>query len=201
MSRRDAAARLFDSVTAERAAANLRTVISRVGRDARGLLHQQGTSLRLGLAENDYDGVSAWCLSVLHRSADPLRVPERAGRDLLPSWPDQWLVEPREQFHLIQVHALEMCAEGLLLAGCHGRAADCVTRAMALDPLRETASKLLVEILLREGNVAEALRRYRQFERLLASEVGAPPGQALQALVAPLLAAGYDCPSRRLRMH
>jgi DNA-binding SARP family transcriptional activator len=121
-------------------------------------------------------------------------MPRVAGKDLLPSWGDLWLIEPREHLHMLQVHALEASSERFLLAGRFGEASDCALRAATLDPLRESAVRLLIEVLIREGNIADALARYLRFSQRLQREVNAEPGVALKSLVAPLLAAGYTYP-------
>jgi DNA-binding SARP family transcriptional activator len=190
----DAAAALFADLSSARAQGNLRTILWRLQEDCADLVADDGGFLRLVSAEVDYAAVNDWSLAVIHRTADGPAMPMSAGRDLLPTWGEAWLVEPREPLHLLQVHALEASAERFLLAGRFGEASDCALRAATLDPLRESAVKLLIEVLIREGNIADALNRYNRFAHRLHREVNAEPSMALRALVAPLLAAGYTYP-------
>ena len=194
--RADVAAQLFSEVPASRAQSNLRTILWRLSHDLPDLVVEQSGYLHIGGTASDYQEISEWSLAVVQRRADDLILPKHAGKDLLPNWGDTWLIEPREHLHLLQVHALEASAERFLLAGRFGEASDAAMRAAALDPLRESAVKLLIEVLIREGNVAEALMRYSKFAERLRLEINAEPGLTLRALVAPLLLPGSRNPQR-----
>lgn len=192
----DVAGQLFTDLPATRALGNLRTIIWRLQEDLPGLVSEPGSSLAIQAATIDYHQVSQWSLAVIQRSADCPNLPRSAGKDLLPSWGEPWLVEPREHLHLLQVNALEASAERFLLAGRFGEASDCALRAGRLDPLRESAVKPLIEVLIRQGNIADALAQYGRFAQRLRREVNAEPGPVLKTLVAPFLAAGYRYPAR-----
>ena len=194
--KRDVAGQLFAELPAFRAQGNLRTIMWRLSDDFPDLVAEQGGFLHIR-AKIDYHEVTKWSLAVVQRTTDGFPVPQQAGKNLLPSWGETWLIEPREHLHLLQVHALEACAERFLSAGRFGEASDCAIRAAALDPLRESAVKLLIDVLIREGNIAEALHQYSRFSQLLFREIHAEPGIALRALVAPLFAAGYATPRGR----
>jgi DNA-binding SARP family transcriptional activator len=194
----DAAVQLFADLPASRAQGNLRTIIWRLGNDYPNLVVEKGGCLQIGATTIDYQEISRWSLAVVQRMTEDMTLPKNAGKDLLPYWGDTWLIEPREHLHLLQVHALEASAERLLLAGRFGEASDCAMRSSTLDPLRESAVKLLIEVLIREGNVADALVRYKRFSQRLRQEINAEPSMALQALVAPLLATGCRSPQETL---
>ena len=66
------------------------------------------------------------------------------------------------------------------------RAIDCALLAISSEPLRESAQRLLVRGHLAAGNRAAAWSCYEQFRRLLANELGVPPGPDFTALVAGL---------------
>ena len=60
----------------------------------------------------------------------------------------------------------------------HGRHGDGVMLALAAirwDPLRESATRALVEAHLAQGNLADAGRAYAQYATSLAAELGAEP--------------------------
>jgi predicted ATPase/DNA-binding SARP family transcriptional activator len=84
----------------------------------------------------------------------------------------------------------ESLAEARLTDGdLDGLVADLA--ALADDaPLRERPRALLMEALARSGRVAEALRAYDDFRRLLADELGIEPSAALRAQHDALLASG-----------
>jgi DNA-binding SARP family transcriptional activator len=192
--RADVAAQLFSELPGSRAQSNLRTILWRLSDDFSDLVVEQRGYLHVGATAIDYQEVSEWSLAVVQRRADDLILPKHAGKNLLPNWGDTWLIEPREHLHLLQVHALEASAERFLLAGRFGEASDAAMRAAALDPLRESAVRLLIEVLIREGNIAEASMRYRKFAQRLRLEINAEPGVTLRALVAPHLSAVYRNP-------
>ena len=44
--------------------------------------------------------------------------------------------------------------------------------AVRLDPLRESANRLLIDVHLRDGNGTDALRQFHAYSSLLRSETG-----------------------------
>ena len=57
---------------------------------------------------------------------------------------------------------------------------------IAVDPLRESAQRLLVQAHLAEGNVGEALRCYQRYRALAEYELQVEPSAELTALLHPL---------------
>jgi DNA-binding SARP family transcriptional activator len=55
--------------------------------------------------------------------------------------------------------------------------------AVRLEPLRESATRVLIEVHLAEDNVVEAIRRLEFFQRSLANELGVEPTEELVDLV------------------
>jgi DNA-binding SARP family transcriptional activator len=55
-----------------------------------------------------------------------------------------------------------------------------------MDPLRESANQILIEVHLRHGNRCDAIRQFRRYAELLRWEMQAEPGPGLTALMAPL---------------
>ncbi|HYT89116.1 MAG TPA: bacterial transcriptional activator domain-containing protein [Gemmataceae bacterium] len=194
IARDDAAVRLYEDQRLDRAYANLRTIMWRLRVDANGLVIEEADGLRIDADIVDFQEAVRWSSAMLQREAPPTAPPPFIGRRLLPGWSEPWLVAPREHLHLLQLHALDAAAERLLMAGRFGEAAASALLAVTMDPLRESSNRLLVEVLIREGNVADGLRSYEAYRRLLAEEVNAEPGPAIQSLISPLLAAGYVTP-------
>ena len=76
--------------------------------------------------------------------------------DLLPDWDESWLLMYRERYRQLRLHALENLAELHLRAGRSFAAVDCALLAVATEPLRESAQRLLVRAHLAAGNRAAA---------------------------------------------
>jgi DNA-binding SARP family transcriptional activator len=109
--------------------------------------------------------------------------------ELLPDWYDNFVDTEREQFRQLRLHALEALARRLQRVGRTERALDVALTAVAAEPLRETAHRLVISLHLDEGNVAEALRQYRTLSTLLKNQLGVGPSPAVRQLVSPWLTA------------
>jgi DNA-binding SARP family transcriptional activator len=103
--------------------------------------------------------------------------------ELLPGWYDDWVLLGRERLRQLQLHALELTAQQLTCTGRYAEAIEAAMAAVRLEPLRESATRVLIEVHLAEGNVVEAIRRLEFFERSLAAELGVEPSAELVDLV------------------
>ncbi|HZO68312.1 MAG TPA: BTAD domain-containing putative transcriptional regulator [Kribbellaceae bacterium] len=103
--------------------------------------------------------------------------------ELLPGWYDDWVLLGRERLRQLQLHALEMTAQQLRCEGRYAEAIEAALAAVRLEPLRESATRVLIEIHLAEHNVVEAMRRFEFFRRSVASELGVEPAKELEDLV------------------
>jgi DNA-binding SARP family transcriptional activator len=190
LSRSRAAGLLWRNSTEARALANLRTVLWRARQDCPGLVLEDGDNLRVSDVQVDLVEVRAWAWRAL-RAEDPwMPLPQGAALELLPGWADEWLIEIREELRLLQLYALETCAQRLLLGGRCGEAAGLALNALNLDPLRESANRIVIEIHLRDGNRLDALRQFRRYKRLLRQELNIEPGPTLTALVGSVFSPG-----------
>jgi DNA-binding SARP family transcriptional activator len=95
--------------------------------------------------------------------------------ELLPGWHDEWLLAARERHRQLSLHALELLCEHLTRAGSYGAAILAGLAAVDQEPLRESAHRALIKVHLAEGNAAEAIRRYRQYETIAARDLGVGP--------------------------
>jgi DNA-binding SARP family transcriptional activator len=123
---------------------------------------------------------------------DPWPGDEELRGELLPGWYDDWVLLERERLRQLRLYALEALADKLAQNGRYGEAVQAAHAAVRIEPLRETARRILVRIHRAEGNLAEAIRTYESFREVLAAEIGASPSARMEALLA-----GLRCPSAR----
>ncbi|WP_236681061.1 AfsR/SARP family transcriptional regulator [Streptomyces siderophoricus] len=115
----------------------------------------------------------------------------------MPDWPDEWVTTERERFRQIRLHALEALCRRLTELGEHRSAIDAGLSAVAADPLRETAQRVLMEAHLAEGNLSEAVRQYRTYAGLLRRELGVEPTVHLTSLLPQAARPGLHAPRPR----
>jgi DNA-binding SARP family transcriptional activator len=190
MSRAYVAGALWPETTDARANANLRSALWRVQRACSGIVIT--SPQRLGLASEVVvdvqqamtgayrilDGTDS-CDEVLR--ADMLSL---LSTDLLKDWyGDDWILEHRERFHHLRLHALEAMCERFAAAGRYGEAVQAGLAAVRAEPLRESAHRALVKVHLSEGNWVEATRQYDNCCSLLRNELGLGPSPAMQVLL------------------
>jgi DNA-binding SARP family transcriptional activator len=119
---------------------------------------------------------------------DELRRLQGVG-DLLPDWYDDWVVLERERVRQLRLHALEALCTAMAAKGHYADSTEAGLAAVAGEPLRESAQRVLIASYLREGNACEALRQYRMFRDLLRRELGLAPSLALQRQIAQIIPA------------
>jgi DNA-binding SARP family transcriptional activator len=107
--------------------------------------------------------------------------------DLLSGWYDDWVLYERARLQQMRLCALESIAELLIDRGYLHAALTAALCATSIEPLRESAHRLLVRIHLANGNLHDALRAYRSFGGRLVREMGIRPSRQMDALVLPLL--------------
>lgn len=59
--------------------------------------------------------------------------------------------------------------------------------AIAIEPTRETAHRLVIQVHLAEGNAATAMKHYQRYRGLLSRELGVTPSERMNQLVRALL--------------
>jgi DNA-binding SARP family transcriptional activator len=192
VTRQEAAAALWPDCTDSRAAANLRSALCRLpGRLQGGVIRSfaGGVSLMPGLSV-DVDEISS-SLTGGSVIGDEVSI-STLRQDLLPGWPEHWLVPAREWFRQVRLRALDTLCDQHRAAGRLGSALDAALAAVGCDPLRESAHRRLALIHITEGNFAEALRQYHAYRKLAASELGLPPSPHFRRLISPLLGRPAD---------
>lgn len=186
--RRHAAGVLWPVGSDERAAGNLRSALWRLRVAEIDLLVVDKCSLRLrDDVTVDLEEVGAWTARIV--AGAPARgevgvVPQWADAvDLLPGWYDDWVLMERERWRQRVLHGLEAASRLLVTAGRFGDAVEAAMAAVAVEPLRESAQRALVEAHLAEGNRIEARRSFDAYRDLLRRELGVEPAPDLIATV------------------
>jgi len=94
--------------------------------------------------------------------------------DVLPESTEPWLVVERERYRQIRLNALEELSSALTAAGRFADAVAAARAAVRTAPSRESARRALIEAHLAQGEIAEAVAEYDEYQELLRSSVGAP---------------------------
>lgn len=167
----------------DRAAANLRSAIWRIRHLGHPILVIGHGALRLDprvtvdvrLAR---EAAHRW-LAAQPTTRDVAVASSPLRADVLPDWYDEWVVDERDQFRQLRLHALEEMARRLVAMGHFGEALIAALEAAHEDPLRESAQRALIEVHLAEGNTGEAVRQLRRCEQLFERELGVRPSRQL----------------------
>lgn len=168
----------------ERAHANLRSALWRLGRHGSAIVDTRDQLLRIRHEVSvDVREVEAAIRAGLAGDGGDLS-PSVLADDLLPNWYDDWVLLERERFRQLRLHALDVLCERLTEAGRLTDALEAGLAAVAGEPLRESAHRALVRVHLAEGNTVEALRQYGLFRRMLREQLGIEPSPQIEQLVA-----------------
>jgi DNA-binding SARP family transcriptional activator len=184
-----AAGTLWPDYPTERSLADLRTTLWRVKQSGEQMIAATPSFLALDThIEVDIRNLVAFTCRLNQGGT----LPESVGLDsaewadlvgdLLPDWYDDWVQDEREELRQMRLHALESIARRLSSSGRHADAIQAALAAIRLEPLRETAHNTLIEIHLAEGNWSEACRQFQRYRRLLMTELGVAPSDAMRLL-------------------
>lgn len=172
----------------DRAAGNLRSLLWRL----------KGTSADLILAENgglrlqptikvDVDALNNWAARMIGgttvRSDLSLEWLEYDCNDLLPGWYDDWVIFERERLRQRLLHAFETLSTRLAEASRFAEAIEAAMAAVRLEPLRESAQRVLIQAHLAEGNLVEARRVFGGYSIQILAELGVQPSPDIAELL------------------
>jgi len=183
---------LWNDATESRSCANLRSALWRLRGPSSAVVDATPSHLGIGREVTiDVREVIALARGVLEDPAQADAADLDASQlegDLLPDWYDDWLTIERERLRQLRVHALEELAERALGQGRFGHAVDSCLAAIAADPLRESAHRVLIRAYMAEGNPSASVRQYNEYCRRARDELGLAPSPQLRELVAGLSA-------------
>lgn len=164
-----------------------RTLLTRIGLDGKNVLISTGGSYAMTLP------TGSWVdLEDAVRRLDRAEGAARHG-DLITALPDatvassilrrpflggsqsEWIEGVRRKLNASLYRSYEVLSEGWRKQGDERLAADIAERAIALDPLRETGYRLLMEAELAHGDTIAALRAFDRCEQIVRREFGASP--------------------------
>jgi DNA-binding SARP family transcriptional activator len=109
------------------------------------------------------------------------------ARELLPDWADDWLLFERERWDQVRLHALEVLARRLIVAEQYLPALEAALTAVAIEPVRESGNRAVMEVHIAEGNMACAIKHYQRYRSLLQRELGVTPSRQMDQLIRPLI--------------
>jgi DNA-binding SARP family transcriptional activator len=171
----------------DRAVANLRSSLWRVGQASPDLISSTDGCLALGPSVHvDTTEMLAKAQRLQDRRNECIDADLDVSsfqEDLLPGWCDDWILFERERIRQVRLHALEALCERLVAEGRYAEAIDAALAAVAAEPLRESAHLALIRAYEAEGNLGEALRAYENLRGLLWRELAVEPSSRIEAFV------------------
>ncbi len=179
-----------------RAKANLRSALWRLGKVDAVLI--EATKSRLRLADGVWidvrQGLDELTGAEPQNTLDTVRPMQALDHDLLPDWYDDWLTIERERLRQFRLGTLEDAARHALTEGHHNAAVQLALAAVAIEPIRESAHRLVIDAHLAAGNRIEAQRQLDVYQQMLRSALGHEPTTVLSEVV-PLPAGGWSEPA------
>jgi DNA-binding SARP family transcriptional activator len=186
--RRTAAGTLWPVGNDKRAAGNLRSAVWRLRSAGIDVFESDKSTLRLrpDLAV-DATLVADWAARLIEGKATESDLAVRtwlpAMPELLPGWSDDWVVVHRERLRQRLLHGLEALSRHLVRAGRTATSIEAAAGAVAIDPLRESAQRTLVEAHLAAGDPAAAERIFRDYRLLVLRKLNVSPGRTFTQVV------------------
>lgn len=177
---------LWPEVSEPHARGSLRTAMWRLHRTVPCLLRSAGGALGL------HPGVLVDIRTVTESAQVILQDASHVSTDIavlcirgevLPGWYDDWVIFERERLRQLRLHALDALAERFTAQERYADALEAAMEGARIEPLRESANRMIIAIHLAEANAAEALRHYQFFRDLLRTELGLEPSARLTSML------------------
>jgi DNA-binding SARP family transcriptional activator len=185
-SRASVAGQLWPEVSEEHAHGSLRAALHRLQAACPRVVRYASGALWLDdVIQVDVREVTRWAHRMISRDGDfdaAPAPPSTYASELLPGWYEEWVLQEREQFRQLRLHALEVLCDRLAAAGCFGEALYAGHSALREEPLRESAHRAVIRVHLAEGNLVEALRQFQRYREHLRAEIGIEPTKLITDL-------------------
>lgn len=108
---------------------------------------------------------------------------------------EDWLMAERSRLRERVLEAMQALLDHDLASGASERAIRRALRLLALDPLRESVQRTLMELYARQGHYGAALKQYRICQQVLRRELGIAPESATQQLYRQMLQYRQSAPA------
>lgn len=109
-----------------------------------------------------------------------------AKRPFLTGDDSPWVDAQRQRLHDLLLRARDAHVEALLANGELTLALHQAQEAVRLEPFRESGYRRLMQVLVRQGDRAQAVRVYEECRKLLAAELGVRPSPETESLLRSL---------------
>ena len=134
-------------------------------------------------ADGVHQAEGAVLANQLHAAYGPALIATTIARRVFLVGEDSpWVETKRRRVRDLLVRALDCRVEALLWNGELSLALDQARAAVELEPFRESGYRRLMQVLVKRGDRAEALRVYNDCRRLLADELGVEPSTETESL-------------------
>ena len=171
-----------------RASGNLRSALWRLR--GTGLELMDVNKVSVGLRDDAVVDVRVACdwasriINGTHHIDDLTAIPWRLDElELLPGCYEEWALMERERIRQRMLHAFESLTRHLISQQRFAAAVETAMAAVSVEPLRESATRALIEAHLAEGNWAEAYRAFQGYRTILREELDTEPTRELVRLV------------------
>ena len=111
-----------------------------------------------------------------------------ARRPFLVGEDGAWVTTRRERLRDILVRALDCRVEALVWNGELALAQEQARAAVELEPFRESGYRRLMQVLVKRGDRAEAVRVYQHCKQRLSQELGVAPSDETESLMRTVIA-------------
>jgi DNA-binding SARP family transcriptional activator len=108
---------------------------------------------------------------------------DREALELLPGWYEEWVISERERMRRRLLHAMESLVRQPIIRRAFADTVEVAMSAVSVEPLRESAQRVLIGSHRAEGNFVWARRVYVSYRRLIAEEWGISPRDELAEIL------------------
>jgi DNA-binding SARP family transcriptional activator len=192
--RNTASDRLWPDSTRSRSAANLRSALSQCRQTlGSSVIESEGSRLHLApRVKVDFKEALNHARSIGRQDVvlevDLEMIIDALSGALLSDWDEEWLIPERDRWDQVRLHTLEAVARYATSKRQYLRALEAGFAAIAIEPVRETAHRTIIEAYIAEGNAGCALQHYQKYRGLVRRELGVNPSREMLRLVHPLTA-------------